>query len=56
MVQTNDRALAELHPGDPEFAQYQYPLTAVGPDCLYDYYKDGSKSRPIVRPYPEEAV
>jgi len=22
-----------------EFAQYQYPLTQVGPDCLYDYYK-----------------
>lgn len=22
-----------------EFAQYQYPLTQVGPGCLYDYYK-----------------
>jgi hypothetical protein len=22
-----------------EFAQYQYPLTRVGPGCLYDYYR-----------------
>lgn len=29
-----------------EFAQYQYPLTAVGPDCLYDYYKMEFKVSP----------
>lgn len=29
-----------------EFAQYQYPLTQVGPDCLYDYYKIEYKIAP----------
>jgi hypothetical protein len=29
-----------------EFAQYQYPLTRVGPHCLYDYYKMEFKVSP----------
>ena len=31
-----------------EFAQYQYPLTSVGPNCLYDYYKMEFKVTPHV--------
>ena len=22
-----------------QFCQYQYPITKIGPGCLYDYYK-----------------
>lgn len=29
-----------------EFAQYQYPMTTVGPGCLYDYYKIEFKVSP----------
>lgn len=29
-----------------EFAQYQYPLTQIGPNCLYDYYKMEFKVSP----------
>jgi type II secretory pathway component PulJ len=31
-----------------EFCQYQYPVTKIGPGCLYDYYRFGLRLTPHV--------